>query len=210
MKDEFLNPSGLSRVWDNITTWITEQDYAKKSDIPDVPVTGVTVNGESVVENGTAAIPEIPTVPENVSAFNNDAGYLTNVTVRNYKTFPENWARYGAMRDLIDDINNDSTAEPGMSYMDTVGYNDLPGGMIQAEMMVDIMSQLDDLGKVIRFTLTSTDRYPYHWEYTSAYGSSGTWRGYLPDTGYIYLKDPTGGKWKLGVNTSGELVVTQA
>lgn len=40
-------------------------------------VTDVTVGGTSVVSGGVAAVPAIPTVPTNVSAFNNDAGYLT-------------------------------------------------------------------------------------------------------------------------------------
>ena len=45
--------------------------------IPSGGVNDVTVGGTSVVTNGVAVVPAIPTVPTNVSAFTNDAGYLT-------------------------------------------------------------------------------------------------------------------------------------
>ena len=44
-----------------------------------VPVTDVEVDGSSVVSGGVAEI-TLPTVPTNVSAFTNDAGYLTSYT----------------------------------------------------------------------------------------------------------------------------------
>jgi hypothetical protein len=57
-------------------------DYALNKDIPDVPVQ--SINGQTGDVNLTAsdvgALPNttvIPTVPQNVSAFTNDAGYLT-------------------------------------------------------------------------------------------------------------------------------------
>ena len=44
-----------------------------------IPVTDVEVDGSSVVSGGVAEI-TLPTVPTNVSAFTNDAGYLTSYT----------------------------------------------------------------------------------------------------------------------------------
>ena len=49
--------------------------YALTSQIPSVPVTDVTVGGTSVVSNGTAAVPNIPT---KVSDLQNDSGFTTN------------------------------------------------------------------------------------------------------------------------------------
>jgi hypothetical protein len=48
------------------------QAVAKHESVKDV-----TVGGTSVMNGKTAEIPAIPTVPNNVSAFTNDAGYLT-------------------------------------------------------------------------------------------------------------------------------------
>lgn len=84
-------------------------DYALKTEIPDVPVQDVTVDGTSVLNDGVAAIIlptvpitgievngttisptegviniTVPTIPANVSAFNNDAGYITNSALTPY------------------------------------------------------------------------------------------------------------------------------
>ncbi len=51
----------------------------------DIPVTDVQdSSGNSLVSNGIATIPAIPTVPTNVSSFTNDAGYLTLSTLPIY------------------------------------------------------------------------------------------------------------------------------
>ena len=51
--------------------------------------------------------------------------------------------------------------------MSTVSYSDLPAGLIQGELKVEILDS-EEFGKVILFTLTSSNVEPYHWEYTSA------------------------------------------
>lgn len=93
------------------------------------------------------------------------------------RAFPTSWRTNGTMAQLISDINADTTAVKGRSYLKTVGISDLPAGMIQAEMLVAIMDTLGN-SKVILFTVTSSDTSPYHWEYTSAYGALGTWRSF--------------------------------
>ena len=122
--------------------------------------------------------PVIPMVPANVSAFYDDAGYITNASVLNYKRFPTGWHKTGTISQLISDINAEKGGSEGMSYMATVSFSDLPASMVQAELKVDIMSEISGLGKVILFTITSSNQSPYHWEYTSAYGASGVWRGF--------------------------------
>jgi len=118
---------------------------------------------------------EISNTPTNVSDFTNDAGYLTVVN----QAYPSGWRTNGTMENLIDDINADSTAVVGKSYLKTVSISDLPAGLIQAEMKAEIMEYLPGTGKVIVFTVTSSGIAPYHWEYTSIWGAVGEWRSFL-------------------------------
>lgn len=122
--------------------------------------------------------PTIPTVPTDVSAFNNDAGYITQEEVIINEAFPNSWHTTGTMADLIADINADTDAVAGKVYMDTVSFSDLPANMQQAELKAEIISQLGN-SKVIVFTVTSSEVSPYHWEYTSAYGQTNSWREWV-------------------------------
>ena len=97
-----------------------------------------------------------------------------------YKGLPETWDTTHSMTELIASINADSNAVPGKSYLGTVQLSDLPAGMMQAELIIDIMDQLGTDGdKVIVFSLSSADISPYKWEYTSAYGRLGAWRSWV-------------------------------
>lgn len=122
--------------------------------------------------------PTIPVVPTDVSAFNNDAGYITQEEVIINESFPNDWHTTGTMADLISDINADTNAVAGKVYMDTVSFSDLPANMQQAELKAEIISQLGN-SKVIVFTVTSSEVSPYHWEYTSAYGQTNSWREWV-------------------------------
>ena len=93
--------------------------------------------------------------------------------------FPNDWDINHTMQDLIDDINADNNATVGNVYLATVSISDLPSGLVQAEMQVEIMSEIPNLGKVILFTVTSDSVSPYHWEYTSTYGATGQWRYFV-------------------------------
>lgn len=97
-----------------------------------------------------------------------------------YKGLPETWDTTHSMAELIASINADETAVPGKSYLGAVQLSDLPAGMVQAELIIDIMDQLGaDGDKVIVFSLSSADISPYKWEYTSAYGRAGAWRSWV-------------------------------
>lgn len=120
--------------------------------------------------------------PANVSAFNNDAGYLTQNTVIINQAFPSGWHTTGTLSQLITDINSDSTAVKGKSYLSTVSFSDLPSSLVQGEMTVQIMDEQAGIGKVILFTLTSSSESPYHWEYTSAWGGTSQWRAWALDS----------------------------
>lgn len=107
-----------------------------------------------------------------------DTGVNVQELVIANKSFPSNWRTHGSMRDLIDDINADPNAVKGMTYLQTVSCSGLPTGIMQGEMLIEIMEYEPYIGKVILFTMTSSDVHPYHWEYTSAWGGTGTWRSW--------------------------------
>lgn len=100
-----------------------------------------------------------------------------NTTSTN-QAFPSGWTTTGTMEQLIEDINADDKAVKGNSYLSTVELQDLPAGLQQGELKVEIMDDIEGVGKVLQFTLTSADTPPYNWEYTSAYGQTGVWRSY--------------------------------
>lgn len=60
-----------------VATTGSYNDLSDKPTIPTVPVQDVTLGGTSVLSGTTAVLPAYPTVPTDVSDFNNDAGYQT-------------------------------------------------------------------------------------------------------------------------------------
>lgn len=65
------------------------------------------------------------------------------------------------MDNLIQDIQDDRSAVPGMAYLATIGCSDLPAGLGGAECIISIISG-DEYDKIILFTLNSADTKPYH------------------------------------------------
>lgn len=130
------------------------------------------VNSDWNANSGKAKILNKPT---KLSDFTND--------IKTYREIPGTWDTSHSMEQLIASINADATAVVGMAYLGTVHLSDLPESMIQAELIIDIVSRLGNDGdKVIVFTFSSSNVSPYKWEYTSAYGALGTWRSWLvPD-----------------------------
>ena len=169
---------------------------------PSMPSAQVQADWNEVDSSAVDFIKNKPTIPTKTSDLTNDSGFITDADVKSYKDFPQGWRKNGTLSNLISDINSDQDAVTGMSYMATVSYSDLPGNLTQAEIKVDIMDELQGLGKNILFTITSSNTSPYHWEYTSAYGAAGTWRSWanssdIPtatsdltnDSGYITIND---------------------
>lgn len=146
------------------------QDISGKANISDLSI--VATSGDYSDLSG---------VPTNISDFTNDAGYITQNDVVVNQSYPSSWRKRGSIENLIEDINNDSTATTGKTYMSTVYYNDLPGGLLQGELKAEIMAS-EGFGKVVLFTLTSSSNAPYHWEYTSAWGGSGNWRAFVEES----------------------------
>ena len=105
-----------------------------------------------------------------------------NIDIQAYVTaneaYPEDWLDgVTTMAGLIAKINDDPNAVPGKIYLSTVSFSDLPANMLFAEVKAEIMTQ-GQYGKVILFTVTSSNVAPYHWEYTSTWRQAGTWRAF--------------------------------
>lgn len=74
-------PTKVSQLTNDSGYLTSHQDlsaYAKKTDIPSVPVKGVKVDGStSKLTPDSSGVVTIPAIPTAVSSFTNDAGYLT-------------------------------------------------------------------------------------------------------------------------------------
>lgn len=102
-------------------------------------------------------------------------------TVKANEPFPDSWRTNGTMEQLITDINNDTSVVPGKIYLKTVTISDLPAGMSQAEMKVEIMGyQAGEF--IIVFSVSSANTSPYKWEYSSYNEQHGPWRSWVPST----------------------------
>lgn len=181
-----------------------------KPTIPTVPTNVSAFNNDAGYTtfdgdyNSLTNKPTIPTVPTNVSAFNNDAGYITLNDVTTFKPIPNTWNTNGTMAQLIASITNDATAVEGNGYLGTVNVTDLPSGLVQGEIEIDIMAVQAGLGKNILFTLTSSNTSPYHWEYTSAWSQTGNWRSFGGGGGTVDWTDVQNKPNFATVATSGD------
>ena len=123
-----------------------------------------TINGQSLLNGG-------------------DIDIQASITAN--EEFPSGWPKSGTMSQLVTAINNDTSVKKGKIYLSTVTFSDLPPGLSQAEMKVEIMD-VNVSGVIKVFTVTSEDIPPYHWERTSAYNRLTLWRSWLPDV----VEDP--------------------
>ena len=93
--------------------------------------------------------------------------------------FESNWHTTGSIGFLISDINNSDKATTGKSYISTVSFNDLPGGLQTAILKAEI---IEDVGKTILFTITNTSMSPYFWKGISVNnGNVDNWRTFLTE-----------------------------
>lgn len=103
-----------------------------------------------------------------------------NLELSTYLTYPNTWTTTGTTKAFCDDIAADSSAVAGKAYLGEVTLTDLPASMVNAEIVVEIMSGTTANNKIIVLTCTSGNTAPYRWQYT--YWNNGTnvsgWKGF--------------------------------
>ena len=82
-----------------------------------------------------------------------------------FKTFPSSWPTSSTTAAFCAAIDADDSAVVGMAYLGEATFEDLPEGVSNAEIKVEIMNQTGT-GKVIHLICSSGNVEPYHWEYT--------------------------------------------
>ena len=122
-----------------------------------------------------------------------------------YLPYPNGWTTTQSTADFCNDIANDNTAIVGKAYLGEVTINDLPAGIANAEIVVEIMSGTTALDKVIVLTMTSGNQAPYMWKYTywNNGGSTSGWIGFQPElpdqsshAGEVITTDGANLSWK--------------
>ena len=97
--------------------------------------------------------------------------------------FPSTWPTNGKFEDLLAVIRNDTTAIKGASFLGEVTFDDLPANLGNAEVKVEILEGTTSATKVIHSVITSGNREPYRWEYTS-------WNSGNSNSGWISFQLP--------------------
>lgn len=102
-----------------------------------------------------------------------------------YLSYPADWPTTSATttKQFCDAIAADTTAVAGKMYLGEVRLSDLPGSMVNAEIVVEIMDGTTSSNKVILLTCTSGNTSPYMWKYTYWNGGSSVsgWIGFQPE-----------------------------
>ena len=107
-----------------------------------------------------------------------------NLELSTYLTYPAGWTTNSTTKAFCDDIAADSSATKSKAYLGEVTINDLPAGIVNAEIVVEVMDGTTAADKVIVLTLTSGSVAPYMWKYT--YWNNGNnvsgWQGFSQTT----------------------------
>lgn len=103
-----------------------------------------------------------------------------------YRVIPSEWDVNDTTAALCQSIVADDQAKAGMAFFGKLYCSDLPGGLVQAEAVIEIISEDQANGKNILISLTSANQVPYRWEYAyvkinGSYGSPAGWVGYQPE-----------------------------
>lgn len=97
--------------------------------------------------------------------------------------FPSTWPTTGKFEDLLAAIRADATAVKGASFLGEVTFDDLPANLGNAEIKIEILEGTTSATKVIHSVITSGNRKPYRWEYTS-------WNSGNSNSGWISFQLP--------------------
>ena len=97
--------------------------------------------------------------------------------------FPSTWPTTGQFEDLLAAIREDTIAVKGASFLGEVTFDDLPANLGNAEIKIEILEGTTSATKVIHSVITSGNREPYRWEYTS-------WNSGNSNSGWISFQLP--------------------
>lgn len=97
--------------------------------------------------------------------------------------FPSTWPTTGKFEDLLAAIRVDTIAVKGASFLGEVTFDDLPANLGNAEIKIEILEGTTSATKVIHSVITSGNREPYRWEYTS-------WNSGNSNSGWISFQLP--------------------
>ena len=95
-----------------------------------------------------------------------------NLAIRTWQEFEQGWPTTGTTKSLCDAVNADATAVAGMGYMGECTFSDLPTGISNAEIQVEVYKGTGTSNKVLHLICTSGNVAPYRWELT--YWNNGT------------------------------------
>lgn len=105
---------------------------------------------------------------------------LNKPNQRTFKEFNANWPTATTLEAFGAAVLNDSSAVVGNAYLGGLSCTGLPSGMMQGDVTVEIIGT--NSNKVARFTLTSTNVYPYHWEGCYWQGHFRGWKSFALTT----------------------------
>ena len=122
-----------------------------------------------------------------------------NIEITTYQAFPADWSNYTTSTtktiDFCKHIDNDNTATIGMGYFGGASFKDKPAGLSNFDIVVEILAGPKQNGvatKAIHLIGTSSNIYPYRWEYTFwSHTHESGWRGVQPELTTTSVSDGT-------------------
>jgi len=136
-----------------------------------------------------------------------------NIEITTYQAFPADWASYTTSTtktiDFCKHIDTDDTATIGMGYFGGASFKDKPAGLSNFDVVVEILAGPKQNGvatKAIHLIGTSSNIYPYRWEYTFwSHTHESGWRGVQPELTTSSITDGTP-TTVIGFDSQGSLV----
>ncbi|MBP5789243.1 MAG: hypothetical protein J6W29_03310 [Neisseriaceae bacterium] len=154
-------------IWDSGTSaWVDTDTKGQVESVNGqtgtVVLTASDVGAQPTLVSGT-----------NIKSVNNNSLLGSgDLELSTYLTYPAGWTTNSTTKAFCDSIAADTTATVGKAYLGEVTCSDLPAGMLNAEIVVEIMDGTTVQDKVIVLSLKSGNVAPYAWQYV--YWDNGT------------------------------------
>ena len=175
-------PGDYAIVGSTDTVWVWDEDSSAWVD-SDRKGQVTSVNGQT----GDVTVQETLVNQTNIKSVNGNSLLGSgNLELTQLLTYPASWPTSSSTstKQFCDVVAADTSAVVGKMYLGEVRWNDLPAGIVNGEVKVEIMDGTTAANKVIVLTLTSGNVAPYMWQYT--YWNNGTntsgWIGFTQTT----------------------------